>query len=464
MAVPTSLGVLLDHAQDKITLIDEEGQFTYANAATERILGWKPEEIIGQSAFDYIHPEDIDKLRTAFDRTINADAFTVTTAKFRYKAKDGSWVWLESRMANVTDEQLDGYVVSSRDVTDRVEAQAARREITQRLEELTATTGEILWLFNKDWSELLFVNPAYENVMGQSTDTVRADPTAFLDAIHPEDVPAVKDAMNRLSSGQSVDIEYRVNPNKNYRTWVWVQGEPIIKDGEVVRISGFSRDVTDRYRRVRQLYVMDNLLRHNLRNDMNIILGNAELIRKESPEVADKTKVIRRTAENLLASAEKEREIITVLTGRVNQKHIDLGEVVIAAAETVQDRYPEASIDISLSESTSVYALDHIQFAVIELLENAIMHGESDQPEVRISTRPEDDQMAIIVEDNGPPIPDIETQVLTGGHEMTDIYHSTGLGLWLVYWVVELSNGQITVKSANGQGNRIWVGLPRDRE
>jgi PAS domain S-box-containing protein len=464
MARSGSLGVLLDHAQDKIVLLDEEGRFTYANAATERILGWEPDELVGQNAFDYVHPEDVDELRAAFDRTIDADTFLVTTVEYRHEAKDGSWVWLESRMANVTDEQLDGYVVSSRDVTDRIEAQAERREITQKLEELTATTGDILWMFDADWSELLFVNPAYENVMGQSIDTVRADPSAFLDAVHPEDLPAVEDAMRCLSAGQAVDIEYRVNPDQDYGTWVWVQAEPIVEDGDVVRICGFSRDITDRHRRERQLYVMDNLLRHNLRNDMNAILGNAELIREEAPEVTDRTEVIRRIAEDLLASAEKEREIITALTGKVGQEHVDLSEAVNEAVETIQERYPAASIEVTASESGTVYALKNVRIAVTELLENAIGHSGSDRPCVRVAVRPEGEAVRLVVEDDAPPIPDVEAQVLTGGHEMTDIYHSTGLGLWLVYWIVELSDGEITVHPANGGGNRITVRLPCGRD
>jgi PAS domain S-box-containing protein len=464
MVRSASLGVLLDHAQDKITLLDEEGRFTYANAATERILGWEPDEIVGRNTFDHIHPEDVDEVRQAFERTIGADAFTVTTVEYRHGAKDGSWVWLESRMANVTDEQLDGYVVSSRDVTDRIEAQIERRETTQRLEELTSTTGDILWMFTADWSELLFVNPAYETVMGQPVDAVRTDPSAFLDTIHPDDLPAVKDAMNCLSAGQAVDIEYRVNPNKDYRTWVWVQAEPIVEDGAVARICGFSRDITDRHRRERQLYVMDNLLRHNLRNDMNAILGNAELIRKEAPELTDRTEVIRRMGEDLLASVEKEREIITVLTGKVGREHVDLGDAVAAAVETIQERYPEASLAVSVSEPATVYALDDIRVAVTELLENAIGHSERDRPSVCVTVRPENEAVALIVEDDGPPIPDMEAQVLTGGHEMTDIYHSTGLGLWLIYWIVELSEGHVTVNSADEGGNRVTISLPQGQD
>ena len=462
MARSDSLGVLIEHAQDKISLLDEAGHYRYANAAAEQILGWDPEELVGESVFEYIHPEDREEARAIFEETVSSDAFIVCTAELRYRAKDGSWVWLECRMSNTTDEDLDGYVVSSRDVTDRIEAQRERREITRRLEELTATTGDVLWMFDGEWSELLFVNPAYEAVMGQPIEKLKTDPSAFLDAIHPGDVPAVEAAMERLSAGESVNLEYRVNPAKDYRVWVWTQATPIVEDGEVVRISGFSRDITDRYRRERQLYVMDNLLRHNIRNDMNTILGNVELIREEAPAVADKARVIRETGEDLLASAEKERQIIDLLTGDPDAERLDLCAVVVDGIETVRDRYPEASIEVSLTDAGSVHASDQVGLAVVELLENAISHSRSERPAVHVAVRSNEERARLVIEDDGPPIPEVEAQVLTGGHAMTDIYHSTGLGLWLVYWAVNLSDGEITAEAAAANGNRITVSLPRE--
>jgi PAS domain S-box-containing protein len=461
MVHSASLGVLLDHAQDKITLLDENGRYRYANAATEQILGWEPDDLLGESVFEFVHPDDREEAQAMFEETVSSDVFIVCTAELRYKSRDGSWVRLECRMSNATDEELDGYVVSSRDVTDRVEAQRERCEVTQRLEELTATTGDVLWMFDGDWSELLFVNPAYEEVMGQSVEAVQADPSAFLDAIHPEDVSAVEAAMERLSAGESVNLEYRVNPNKDYRVWVWAQATPIIEDGEVVRISGFSRDITDRYRRERQLYVMDNLLRHNLRNDMNTILGNVELIREEAPEVADRTRVIRQTGENLLASAEKERQIIDLLTGDPDTEHIDLCAITIDGVETVQERYPEATVEVSLTDTGSVYASDQVGLAVVELLENAIAHSEHDEPTVHVTVRSDEERTTLVIEDDAPTIPEVEAQVLTGAHSMTDIYHSTGLGLWLAYWAVDLSDGEIAVDPADEEGNRITVTLPQ---
>lgn len=458
-------GVLLDYAQDKVALLDDDGQFTFVNAAVERILGYAPADLVGTNAFEYVHPEDAAAAREAFERTLDAETFTQRTAEYRFRAADGEWVWLESRMSNLTDEELDGYVVSSRDVSDRVVAQRERRETASQLRELSAATGDVLWLFTGDWSELLFVNPAYEAVYGQSIETIEADPEAFLRAVHPEDRSAVEAAMERLSAGESVDMEYRVNPETGYGVWVWVQAEPIVEGGEVVRITGFSRDVTERRRRERQLYVMDNLLRHNLRNDLGVILGNAELIAEEAPQVAERTAVIRETGEDLLESAEKERRIIDLITADVSPRTVDLVGAVGDAARAVRERYPEAVVTVDTPETTTVSAVDEVRVAVLELLENAVAHcgGSEPRASVRVTVAPE--TVTLTVTDDAAPIPTVEANVLTGDHEMDDLYHSSGLGLWLVYWTVELSDGSVTVEAGDpdpdGDGNVVRVRLPR---
>ena len=452
-------GLLLDQAQDKIALLDEGGTYTYVNAAAERILGFEPDELVGEDVFEFVHPEDVDTVRSEFYRMLRTDGFREETIEYRYRTSDGSWVWLESRMSNLTDEKLDGYVVSSRDVTDRVRAQRERAETVSRLEGIAAVSGDVLWMFDADWSELLFINAAYEEIFGGSIETVYADSSAFLDAIHPQDRPAVEEAMARISAGQSIELEYRVNPDEEYKRWVWVQGEPITEDGEVVRVAGFVRDITDRRRRERQLIVMDNLLRHNLRNDLNVVLGQADLIDDEFPAAADHTDVIRRVGEELLQSAEKEREIIDLLTDQQWREPIDVRESVATSVESVRQRYPDSVIEVAALESVVVQGRPELERAVTELLENAVQHCEDANPTVQVRLQRAGDDAELVVEDDGEPIPAIEADVLTGDHDdMTNVYHSSGLGLWLVYWAVELSNGQITVDSGD-DGNRIAVSL-----
>jgi PAS domain S-box-containing protein len=456
-------GILLDHTQDKIAVVDGDGTYEYVNAAAERILGYTDEELLGKNAFEFVHPDDVETVRERFNEAIESEAkHTDVVATYRHRARDGSWVWLESNMSNLTDSVLGGYIISSREVTDRVEAQRERRQTETRLRELANTTTDVLWMGNRDWTEVLFCNPAYEHIFGMPVAELEADPNRLLDAIHPEDRPAVEAAMERLSNGEQVDMEYRVNPTRGYDRWVWSQGEPITDDGEVVRIVGFVRDITHRRRRERQLAVMDNLLRHNLRNQMNAILGHADLIEETaSDETSEMVAVIRRASEKLLETADKQREIVEFLRRTTNPQPVDLSASVRDAVETMRERYPEGTIRDEVPADLTVTAVAEIDASVRELIENAIRHCGHGNPLVTVDARIESEEATLVVTDNCQPLPEYDHRVLTGHHEMDAVYHSSGCGLWLVYWTVDLSNGRVAYEYDADQGNVVRVTLPR---
>ena len=454
--------VLLEHARDKLAIVDEAGTYLYVNEATVPILGFEPARLIGESSQEYIHPEDRRAVAERFQQ-ISTTTQSSATVRYRHATQDGGWVWLESRFTDLPDDTLEGYVVSSRDISRRVTAERERRDAESQLQTIAGTVGDVLWMFNGDWSELLFVNPAYEDVFGRPVEELEGNPRQFLEVVHPDDVPSVRDAMARVSAGESVDVEYRVNSNDDYGRWVWVRSEPIVENGEVVRIVGFSRDVTDRRRRERQLAVMDNLLRHNLRNDLSVMLGNAECIARDADEPSrEHAEIIRQQGQDLLESAAKQREIIELLTAGSLPMSIDLVPVVTDAVETIRDRYPEAVIETTRPDAATARAIHEIELAVTELLENAVRHEPNGVPELSVAVETHSETVSVAIADNCPPIPEIEYRILTGDWKMDDVYHTSGLGLWLVYWVVDLSDGQIAFERSDS-GNTVTVTLPRDR-
>lgn len=103
-------------------------------------------------------------------------------------------------------------------------------------------------MFSREWDKLLFVS-GYEAVWERPAASLRADPTDFLEPVHPEDRPSVEAAMERVSAGKEVDIECRIRVDDGIK-WVWVAGQPIFDNtGEVDRVVGFARDATERKRR-----------------------------------------------------------------------------------------------------------------------------------------------------------------------------------------------------------------------
>jgi len=175
-------------------------------------------------------------------------------------ADDGSETVASDAIRAGVTEYLPGDRDQPARLAERIEAAVEKYRIEsevatvgRRVRELSEVTNDILWMFTDDWSELLFVNSAYERIWGQPIERLEANSRDFLNGIHPGDRDRVREAMEALSDGESVDVEYRVNPDEEYRRWVWVQGEPIFDEtGSVVRVAGFARDITRRKRRERE--------------------------------------------------------------------------------------------------------------------------------------------------------------------------------------------------------------------
>lgn len=455
---PTDYRALLDEAQDKIVVLDDEGTYQYANAAVQRILGYDPDEMVGNTPLNYVHPNDHEDVMTAF-RAVTERGEEPQGIEYRHRAADGSWIWLESRMADHSNSDLGGYVVSSRDITDRKEAELARERTVGRLREIAGNTSEVLWMFDADWSALLFVNDAFEELWGIEIAELREDPTAFLDGVHPEDHSRVRDAMARLSAGEHVDIEYRVNPSADYRHCVWVRGAPIFEDGEVVRITGFAREITDRRRRERQLKVIDRLLRHNLRNELNVVIGRAELAADAgSPEVREHAATINRVCRSVLATAEKEREIVSLLSAPSAQTTVDVADLARRVANETSD---DADVFVDAPETASVSGVEGLDLALTELVENAVAHATTNRPSVDITVDVDDGVVRFAVWDRGARIPPEDAGVLLGDRDASALSHGSGLGLWLVHWAIELSNGSVSLTRRRGGGNVITLTLQR---
>ncbi|MFC7132029.1 MULTISPECIES: PAS domain-containing protein [Salinibaculum] len=178
-----------------------------------------------------------------------------------YTGKGNEEVASDAISAGVTDYLQKGsgtgqYAVLANRIENAVDQYRAERdaaESQQRLREVAESTTDCLWMFDADWEELLFVS-GYESVWDRPTEQLREDPRDFLEGVHPAHRESVERAMAQLSDGESIDVEFRLLDGADDPTWVWVKGHPIVDDeGAVVRVVGFTRDVTERKERERQL-------------------------------------------------------------------------------------------------------------------------------------------------------------------------------------------------------------------
>ena len=218
--------------------------------------------------------------------------------------------------------------------------------------------------------------------------------------------------------------------------------------------------------REQRLSVVNRVLRHNIRNDLNAILGSLSLVQDRDfldTEARERLQVVEEYAREIVGTAEKARIVQqTVAEGAVEP--LELETVVDCAIDRVESTHPDATIERpSDGSSLTVFADTHFEKALVELLTNAIVHQHGDDPTVTVSVSTCPAGFASVeVRNPGQPIPDAEQQALLHGTE-TPLEHGSGLGLWLVKWIVEQSAGRLHFPDSDGDVCRIAVDLRRVR-
>ncbi len=131
---------LSENALDIVTILNQEGVYLYNSPSITRMLGYQPEELVGQNAFTFIHPEDVAGAQEAFRKAMMEPKVTVTAA-FRFRHQDGSWHHLESiGQSLLHDPEVGGVVVNSRDVTDRQRAEQYNSVLSKLGRQLSSAT------------------------------------------------------------------------------------------------------------------------------------------------------------------------------------------------------------------------------------------------------------------------------------------------------------------------------------
>jgi len=125
---------LIEQALDIITIIDADAVLQYLSPSVERVLGYSQTELVGQRAFEFMHPDDLEATLAAFTEGI-ATPGVLRRLEYRFRHKDGSWRYLEGVGRNLLDDPLiKAVVVNARDVSERKAAEENQRTLLRELQ------------------------------------------------------------------------------------------------------------------------------------------------------------------------------------------------------------------------------------------------------------------------------------------------------------------------------------------
>ena len=296
-------------------------------------------------------------------------------------------------------------------------------------------------------------NPAARDLLPEGAP-VRGEPI-------PELFPAL-DAVLADDRAETVE-ENVVLADDGQARYFEVRATPIERDG--VRPMGHLvtlHDTDDRILREQRLDVLNRILRHNVRNQMTVVLGNNRNVLEAVTDDAlvERAESVDRAGRRLLEWAERAQQVErTVGRGTTEVGRMDLVETVETVGDRLAEAHPYASIHTYHDGPAWIVADRSVGEAIEELITNAVVHSDRPRPRIRLTVESDDETVELRVADDGPGIPPSERRALARGRE-TPLDHSNGLGLWLVNWLVRLSGGTVDFPENETRGSVVRLRFP----
>ncbi|HEX9705302.1 MAG TPA: PAS domain S-box protein [Gemmatimonadales bacterium] len=230
---------LIENSSDIVTIITDDGIFRYLSPSVERLLGYRASDLLGLTAFEFMHPDDLADVLEAIQLAIERPG-TTQAARFRFRHKDGQWRVLES----VGQARRDGpnaysIVVNSRDITERERQEQALRASKERLRTVVAGAPVILFALD-DKGVFTFAEGKGLDVLGVRPGQLAGSSIFQLFQDVPQAVAEIRRALRGESFTSTLEVfglefEASYSPLRN-------------RSGEVVGVIGVATDITERRR------------------------------------------------------------------------------------------------------------------------------------------------------------------------------------------------------------------------
>lgn len=504
---------LIEHGQDLIIIMEPLGLIRYVSPSVEKITGYKPEELQGQSAFTFMHPEDVSRVTGVLAETIKTPG-AVRSVTFRSRHKQGPWVTLEAICTNlITNPVVQGIVVNARDVSERSEAQRQLHESSERFRTLVSNLPGVVYrcACDSNWT-MAFISDAVEVLSGYpSSDFIGNNVRSYASIIHPEDRLMVERVvLDSVVRKEPYVAEYRIQHTDGSLRWAYEKGRGVFtEDGNLLYLDGAIFDVTERkkaeeslkatYQRLQQ--TQDQLLQseklasigqlaagvaHEVKNPLAVVIQGVNFLeagplakQEQEQEILEMMKKAVLRADHIIKSLLEFARPSSMQLKRANiqeiiQSSIDLAKTQLSSrqipiAYTADPNTPEVLIDGNQMRQVFVnlvvnafQAMPNGGDVIIRSFGKPVTSLELDHCR-KVPASWQAGQMGVFceVEDSGMGISESALKKVGDPFFTTKpTGQGTGLGLSVTQTILDSHHGLLIIDSREGKGTKMTVILP----
>ncbi|HEY1770302.1 MAG TPA: PAS domain S-box protein [Chthoniobacterales bacterium] len=255
---------MFEQAHVGIVQISPEGRFLDVNPGACALCGCTHAQMLELKVDDVTHPDDLAKEKALTAKLLAGEIADFALEK-RFVRKTGETIW--GNMTATLVKSTTGEAASIFAILDVIEsrkrAELQLLESEERFRQFAENSADVFWILNAKTFRLEYVNPVYERMFGQPRKELLRDRNRRLDLVAPDDRVEAMSGLPEALAGKTFVRNYRiVRPTDGETRWIRDTGFPIHDEaGEVVRVAGVARDVTEERARTEKLRESEERLR-----------------------------------------------------------------------------------------------------------------------------------------------------------------------------------------------------------
>lgn len=451
-----------------------EGKLVYANRHALEMMGAsKPEDLIGKTVLDVVHPDYHDVVRERIRLVLQG--IEVPAVEQKYIRLDGKVIHVESAAYPFSHHGIPGLQLIVKDITEKKQAMESMRKTETLFSQLFQNSPMAIVILD-DKGNVVQINQGFHEMFGFSIDELKG--RGLNSFIVPEELEAEGNDLNSLiSSYKVIRIETLRRTKDGDMLSLIVYGVPVHMEDKTIGIFGVYVDITEQKKIEKELKVrnteLDNFVykvSHDLRAPLSSILGLVNLANMPGNDdnpgtyielIGRKVEQLDHFINDVLSHSKNLKQDVTI-------EKVDVKQIV---ANTFTDLSYLRNVELihkDIDIEGAAFYSDRWRLAEIfrNLISNAIKYRRMDieKPMVKVTVRITDQEADITFSDNGIGIePDKLLNIFEMFYRASTQSDGSGLGLYIVKNAVEKLGGQIDVFSRPLQGTEFKIILPNQR-